>query len=85
MKPVDLIERAITNSSKRGDVILDPFGGSGSTLIAAEKTGRQARLLELEPCYVDVIVTRWQDFSGGIAVTPNDGRSFADVASERRG
>ncbi|MBU8913303.1 MAG: site-specific DNA-methyltransferase [Spirochaetales bacterium] len=85
MKPVDLIERAITNSSKRGDVVLDPFGGSGSTLIAAEKTGRQARLLELDPGYVDVIVNRWQDFSGGIAVTPNDGRSFADLAAERRG
>ncbi len=68
MKPVALIERAIRNSSKRRDIVLDPFGGSGSTLIAAEKTGRQARLVELDPKYVDVIVKRWQDWTGGSAV-----------------
>ena len=59
MKPVELVERAIRNSSKSRDVVLDLFGGSGSTLIACEKTHRSARLIELDPKYVDVIVRRW--------------------------
>jgi DNA modification methylase len=63
-KPVGLVERAINNSSKGGDLIIDLFGGSGSTLIAAEKIGRQARLMELDPKYCDVIVKRWEDFTG---------------------
>jgi len=58
MKPVELVERAIRNSSKNRDIVLDIFGGSGSTLIASEKTGRAARLIELDPKYVDVIVRR---------------------------
>ncbi len=82
MKPVALIERAIRNSSKRRDIVLDPFGGSGSTLIAAEKTGRQARLVELDPKYVDVIVRRWQDWTGGTATLEGDGRPFSDPAAE---
>ena len=61
MKPVELVERAIRNSSKSRDIVLDPFGGSGTTLIAAERSGRRARLVELDPKYVDVIVQRWQD------------------------
>ena len=65
MKPVALVERAIRNSSKTRDIVLDPFGGSGSTLIACEKAGRQARLVELDPKYCDVIVQRWQDWAGG--------------------
>ena len=64
MKPVELVERAIRNSSKGRDTVLDPFGGSGTTLIACEKAGRQARLIELEPKYCDVIVRRWQEFTG---------------------
>ena len=64
MKPVELVERAIRNSSKGRDTVLDPFGGSGTTLIACEKAGRQARLIELEPKYCDVIVSRWQEFTG---------------------
>ena len=60
MKPVALVERAVRNSSKTRDIVLDPFGGSGSTLIACEKTGRQARLIELDPKYVDTIILRWQ-------------------------
>jgi DNA modification methylase len=83
MKPVALIERAIRNSSKRRDIVLDPFGGSGSTLIAAEKTGRQARLVELDPKYVDVIVKRWQDWTGGAATLEGDGRTFAELEAER--
>jgi DNA modification methylase len=67
-KPVELPERAITNSSKAGDEILDLFGGSGSTLIACEKINRHARLMELDPKYCDVIVKRWEDFTGKKAV-----------------
>ena len=63
-KPVELPERAVTNSSKAGDTVLDLFGGSGSTLIACEKLGRHARLMELDPKYCDVIVKRWEDFTG---------------------
>jgi DNA modification methylase len=70
MKPVALVERAIRNSSKTRDIVLDPFGGSGSTLVACEKTGRQARLIELDPKYCDVIVERWQRLTGKIARPP---------------
>jgi DNA modification methylase len=83
MKPVALVERAIRNSSKSRDIVLDPFGGSGSTLIACEKTRRQARLLELDPKYCDVIVQRWQAFSGGAATLDDDGRTYDDLAAER--
>ncbi len=68
MKPVELVERALRNSSRPGAVVLDPFGGSGTTLIAAEKTGRVARLMELDPKYADVIVRRWEDFTGKKAI-----------------
>ena len=73
MKPVELVERAIRNSSKSRDVVLDLFGGSGTTLIACEKTGRQARLIELDPKFVDVIVKRWEDYTGKKAVRENGG------------
>ena len=79
-KPVELIEKALQNSSKSGDTILDLFGGSGSTLIACEKTGREARLMELDPKYVDVIVKRWQEFTGKQAVLEADGRTFDEVS-----
>jgi len=82
MKPVELVERAIRNSSRPGNVVLDPFGGSGTTLIAAEKSGRQARLIELEPKYVDVIVRRWQDWTGQQATRESDGLAFDQAASE---
>ena len=68
MKPVELVERALRNSSRPGDVVLDPFGGSGTTLIAAEKSGRVARVMELDPKYADVIVRRWEDFTGKTAI-----------------
>ena len=64
MKPVELFEYQIKNSSKPSDVVLDLFGGSGTTAIACEKTGRKARLMELDPKYCDVIVKRWEDFTG---------------------
>jgi DNA modification methylase len=66
-------------------IVLDPFGGSGTTLIACEKTGRQARLVELDPKYCDVICRRWQELTGGTATLESDGRSFAELAAERRG
>jgi DNA modification methylase len=83
MKPVALVERAVRNSSKSRDIVLDPFGGSGSTLIACEKTGRQARLVELDPKYCDVIVLRWQDWTGGTALLQGEGRSFSEIAGSR--
>ena len=80
MKPVELVERALRNSSKSRDIVIDLFGGSGSTLIACEKTGRAARLIELDPKYVDVIVRRWQDYSGEQAIRESDELSFDEVA-----
>ncbi|MGD7498797.1 DNA methyltransferase, partial [Ralstonia pseudosolanacearum] len=68
MKPVELVERAIRNSSRPGDVVFDAFGGSGTTLIAAEKAARAARLIELDPRYVDVIVRRWEEYTGEQAI-----------------
>ena len=64
MKPVELMEYQILNNTKGQDIVLDLFGGSGSTMIAAEKTGRRARLMELDPKYCDVIVKRWEEFTG---------------------
>lgn len=83
MKPIELVERALANSSKRGELVADLFGGSGSTLIACEKQGRQARLMELDPKYADCIVRRWQEYTGKHAVLDDDGRTFADLARER--
>ena len=79
MKPVELVERAIKNSSKTRDIVIDLFGGSGTTLIACEKTNRQARLMEMDPKYVDVIVKRWQDFTGQQAVREDDQIKFDDM------
>ena len=76
MKPVELVERAIRNSSKSRDIVLDPFGGSGTTLIAAERSGRRSRLVELDPKYVDVIVQRWQKATSGIATHASSGQLF---------
>jgi 16S rRNA G966 N2-methylase RsmD len=75
-KPVELPERAITNSSKKGQLVLDLFGGSGSTLIACEKTGRQSRVMELDPRYCDVIVKRWEDFTGKKAILEEAPEAF---------
>lgn len=78
-KPIPLIEIALENSAKKKAMVLDLFGGSGSTLIACEKTGRIARLMELDPRYVDVIVKRWQDFTGKQAKREADGKLFDEV------
>jgi DNA modification methylase len=77
MKPVELVCRAIENSSKTRDIVLDSFGGSSTTLIACEKLKRQARLIELDPIYCDVIVKRWEDFSGKKAKNAATGEEFA--------
>ena len=84
MKPVELVERAIRNSSKSQDIVLDAFGGSGTTIIACEKTGRYGRVLELDPKYVDVIIKRWQDYSGSMATRVVDGMKFNDLAVSKQ-
>ena len=83
MKPVELIDRALLNSTEPGDLVADLFGGSGSTMIACEKTGRVSRLMELDPRYGDVIVQRWQEFTQKEAVRDGDGRTFAEISVER--
>lgn len=82
-KPVELAVRALTYSSKAGETVLDLFGGSGSTLIACEKLGRRARLMEIDPPYCDVIIRRWQEYAGKAATLEGDGRSFNEIRGER--
>lgn len=82
-KPVEIMRRPILNHTKPGDTVYDPFLGSGSTVIAAQHTGRIAYGLEIEPGYVDVIVKRWQTFADAEAVLGDDGRTFEEVAAER--
>jgi DNA modification methylase len=84
MKPVGLIEQMLENATKRGDLVLDPFGGSGSTLIAAHALGRKARLMELDEKFCDVIVRRWQEYTGLEAKLEGDGRTFEAVEAGRR-
>ena len=83
-KPVELMRRPILNHTKRGEVVYDPFLGSGTTLAAAEATARVCYGLEIDAKYVDVIVTRWQSFTGKKATLDGDGRSFDEVAQQRR-
>jgi DNA modification methylase len=85
MKPVELVERALVNSSQAGDLVLDLFGGSGTTLIGCERRDRKARLMEIDPKYADVIVRRYQEYSGKSAVLDGDGRTFAETAQARLG
>jgi site-specific DNA-methyltransferase (adenine-specific) len=85
MKPVALFEYQMLNNTKPGDIVLDSFGGSGTTLIAAEKNGRAARVMELDPKYVDVILRRWQEFTGNDAVLEGDGRTFQKIEESRAG
>lgn len=83
VKPVALVADAIRDVSNRGNMVLDLFGGSGTTLIAAEKTGRHARLLELDPVYCDVIIRRWETLTGKRAVHAESGLDFETLAAER--
>ena len=82
-KPVELISIALENSSKREDVVLDAFGGSGSSLMACEKINRHARLMELDPKYCDVIVKRWQEFTGKKATLEDTDQTFEELNNER--
>jgi len=84
MKPVALFEYQLLNNTKGGDLCLDLFGGSGTTLIACEKNGRYARLMELDPKYCDVIVRRWQAFTGKQATLESSGATFEQVAADRK-
>ena len=81
MKPVALFEYQMLNNTKGGDIVLDSFGGSGTTMLAAEKNGRIANLMELDPKYCDVIIKRWQDFTGKQAVHAETGKTFAEVSN----
>ncbi len=83
VKPVALVADAIRDVTDRGQVVLDTFGGSGTTLIAAEKTGRCALLLEIDPAYCDVIVRRWQNLTGKDATLSGDGRTFESIETAR--
>jgi DNA modification methylase len=82
-KPVAAVIDALKDCSKRGDVIFDPFSGSGTTVVAAERVGRRARLIEIDPHYVDLIVRRWQLLTGRSATLAGDGRSFAEIEEAR--
>ena len=83
-KPVECMRRPILNNSSPGQAVYEPFMGSGTTLIAAETTGRSCYGIELNPAYIDVIVERWQNLTGQTAVLDGDGRSFAELQAERK-
>lgn len=80
MKPVALIERMVANSSPRGGLVGDFFGGSGSTLMACERLNRAARIMELDPRFADVIIRRWQEYTGNSALRESDGRPYAEIS-----
>jgi DNA modification methylase len=83
-KPVECMKRPIENNSKPGDAVYEPFRGSGTTIIAAEMTGRRCYAIELNPAYVDVAVRRWEDFAGRVATLEATGQTFREVSEERR-
>ena len=85
VKPVALVADAIRDCSRRGDIVLDPFAGSGTTLIAAQMTGRAARLIEFDPHYCDTIIRRFEAFTGKKAVLEETGQAFEDLLELRRG
>ncbi|MGE4293458.1 MAG: DNA modification methylase [Desulfovibrio sp.] len=80
-KPVALVERMVANSSPRGGCVLDSFGGSGTTLVACERLGRAARVMEIDPRFADVIILRWQEYTGGIATRQSDGATFDEISA----
>lgn len=83
MKPVELVEKAINDGSQINGIVLDLFGGSGTTMIASERLNRISRLMELDPKYCDVIIRRWQDFTGKKAIHSENGRTFEEMSDER--
>ena len=82
-KPVDLMQKPILNHTKRGDVVYEPFLGSGTTLAAAEVSGRECYGLELDPKYADVVVERWQALTGQKAILAGGKQTFEDVRKDR--
>jgi DNA modification methylase len=82
MKPVELFEYKMLNNTKNGDTVLDSFGGSGTTMIAAEKNGRKSRICEIDPKYCDVIIRRWQNYTGKNAVLEGNKKSFNEMYNE---
>ena len=80
---MELIEYLVLYNTKGQDVVLDTFGGSGSTLIACEKTSRDCRMMELDARYCDVIIKRWQDFTGQEAVIEGTGKTYKEMADEK--
>lgn len=83
VKPVALVADAILDVTCRNDIVLDPCCGSGTTLIAAERTGRKARVIEIDPLYCDLIIRRWQKATGKQAIHTESGRSFDDIANSK--
>jgi DNA modification methylase len=83
MKPIELLERALVNSTRRGDIVADFFGGSGSTMIACERMGRRCRMIELEPTYGDVILKRWAQFTARQPILASSGTTFLQAERER--
>jgi DNA modification methylase len=79
------MRRPIENNSSPGQAIYEPFSGSGTTIVAAEQTGRSCLCLEISPAYVDVAVKRWQEFTGDSATLDNDGRTFDEISAARAG
>jgi DNA modification methylase len=83
VKPVALVADLIRDCSRRNGIILDPFGGSGTTMLAAERTGRRARLIELDPLYVDVTIRRWEALTGEKAIHVSSRRTYGDLQEDR--
>jgi DNA modification methylase len=84
-KPIELMRRPILNHTKRGELVIDPFLGSGTTMMAAEITERTCYGMELDPKFVDVIVKRWEDFTNKTATLDGDGRTFEQIKAARLG
>jgi DNA modification methylase len=84
VKPLALVEDALKDVSRRGDIVIDPFGGSGTTLLAAQRCGRSARLIEIDPAYCDVAIARYQTYQGSPAVLEGSGQSFEQISAQRR-
>jgi hypothetical protein len=82
-KPVELMRRPMLNHTERGEIVYDPFLGSGSTLVAAEDSGRICYGLEINPAYVDMVVLRWQTLTGKVAILEGDGRTFDQIRTAR--
>ena len=82
-KPIEVMRRPIVNHTERGEIVYDPFLGSGSTLVAAEDSGRICYGLEIDPLYVDVIVLRWEKLTGKPAILEGDGRTFDQIRNAR--